>query len=490
MHFAVEPFAIRTRLILAGPIQTALQAVSVKGAHLRIGNKNATGQPLLSRYKALLPAVPASLLVLATLFSPAEAFFFDWPWSGLGQPNVSRHPGTTPRRTPQTHPPANAVTSPEKAVTGDKPAVNEKPAAKEQPADLTAKAKGVLLIAVSLNRQQLTLYSDGLAIARTHVSTGPQTPTGVFSIIQKDRLHRSDAYGEVPLYQQITWSGMGLHQALGPGRPAPPAGIRLPEELARQLWGITKPGVRVIVTNGEITPVPIAHAGLFTRSPEPLQAGPQAGPTSAKVTEPSDGAAPASGAGRQRSGPAPLDAMAYALTKPAEHASSSEVVRSAYDSFDLSKARRTKALPRSGAAGETYRPGPISMFISRKEGKLFVRKGFEPLFNAAVTIAQPEKPLGTHVFTAVELNDDDSMRWNVVTLPAGWTRPGRRSSSDEQPSIGKPSSPAEALDRVRLATDVHNRISDLMSTGASLIISDEALGRETGPGTDFTVLTR
>ena len=199
-----------------------------------------------------------------------------------------------------------------------------------------------------------------------------------------------------------------------------------------------------------------------------------------------DTARPGSKSG-DKSGDSALDAMALSR----EPVTSSEVVRSTYDSFDLSRARRTRAAPPAGSAVSDFRalrPGPISVFISRKEGKLFVRKGFEPIFNSPVTFAQPERPLGTHVFTALDVNDDDSVRWDVVTVPNEWVRsPGRGA---QLASVGRPSTAAEALDRVTIPSDAVDRISELMSVGASLIISDEGLGSETGTGTDFTVLTR
>ena len=61
------------------------------------------------------------------------------------------------------------------------------------------------------------------------------------------------------------------------------------------------------------------------------------------------------------------------------------------------------------------KPGPISVLISRKTGRLYVRKGFDEVFNTPVTIAQPDRPLGTHVFTALE-ERDGLLRWNVASL--------------------------------------------------------------------------
>jgi lipoprotein-anchoring transpeptidase ErfK/SrfK len=206
---------------------------------------------VLSHHKKALMAMTASLALLAGLAVSAEAFPFDWLSNPLPQRNFGRHGATAVRAKP-------AVTE----ALRENSAAKEKSATKETPADLAAKAKGVLTIAISLNKQQLTLYSDGVPIARSHVSTGTpghQTPTGVFSIIQKDRWHHASTNGDAPMpfMQRITWSGIAMHQGVAPPSPASPGSIRLPEAFARQLWGATKLGVRVIITHGEITPAAI-----------------------------------------------------------------------------------------------------------------------------------------------------------------------------------------------------------------------------------------
>ena len=90
-------------------------------------------------------------------------------------------------------------------------------AAKDATADLLAKAKDPYNIVISIDRQQLTLYSGEQAIARSPVSTGTSghsTPMGVFSVIQKDRWHHSNLYDDAPMYymQRITWSGVAMHR--------------------------------------------------------------------------------------------------------------------------------------------------------------------------------------------------------------------------------------------------------------------------------------
>ena len=429
----------------------------------------------------------ASFAVLAGFSSSAEAFLFDFPWNASSQPSVSR------RSAPVRHvKPAPVATQPREhpaTATRASSSGNDKAAAKETPAEPSTRAKGVLTIAVSVNKQQLTVYSDGVAVARTRVSVGHQTPTGVFSIIQKDRWHRSASSGDAPMYymQQITRSGVGLYQA-APNASTPQGSIAMPEAFARQLWAMTKTGVRVVITPGEVAPAAISNARLFARRVEPVEPKRSSEESAAKIVDSAHKAL------RVKGGDPALDAMAYsAPNRQQAPTTSSEVVKSAYDSFDLSKSRR----PRSGAAGvsevRSLNPGPVSVFISRKEGKVFVRKGFDAVFSAPVTFKEPERPLGTHVFTALDTNDDDSMRWNVVTVPTAPARPASRSRfgdpSAELLSVGRPSSAAEALERVSVPPEARERISELLSVGASVIISDQGLSPETVAGTDFIVLT-
>jgi lipoprotein-anchoring transpeptidase ErfK/SrfK len=367
--------------------------------------------------------------------------------------------------------------------------------AKANTDDVAAKAKGLLSVIISIDKQRLTLYSDGQPIAYSRVSTGVPghpTPTGVFSVIQKDRWHHSNIYSNAPMYfmQRITWSGVAMHEGVVPNHPASHGCIRLPGAFARQMWGITKLGVRVIITHGEVTPVAVSNERLFTLKREPAE---PKGEAQAKLPETTGGTSNAFELAQlsaaRRDGRASnttvldvskplapaLDAMAYALGTP----------------------RETTGPEFKPVEPKPLKPGPISVFISRKEGKLYVRKGFEPVFDAPVTFADPNRPLGTHVFTALAVNDDNAtLRWNVVSMPgATKAAPVKKSVKGKhvEPAAAPfvPASNAtEALDRVTIPPEALQRISELMSPGASLIISDKGLGGETGKGTDFIVLTR
>jgi hypothetical protein len=160
------------------------------------------------------------------------------------------------------------------------------------------------------------------------------------------------------------------------------------------------------------------------------------------------------------------------------------------------------AAPKADATrpDEKRRSGPISVFISRKDSKLYVRQNFAPLFAVPVTIAPSDRPLGTHVFTAqVDSDDANVVHWSVVSLPAPTRRDEDERASRRRKIAGAaeikpiplPDSPAEALDRLSIPADAMARITDALTTGSSIIVSDQGIaGGETGEGTDFIVSLR
>ena len=133
-----------------------------------------------------------------------------------------------------------------------------------------------------------------------------------------------------------------------------------------------------------------------------------------------------------------------------------------------------------------------------------MRQNFAPLFDIPVTIAPSDRPLGTHIFTAeADKSDSNILRWSVVTLPS--SRNAERRDDDERASrrrkiagaaeIAKPApepdSPAEALNRLTIPADAMARITEALSTGGSIIVSDQGIAAgETGEGTDFIVSLR
>jgi hypothetical protein len=136
---------------------------------------------------------------------------------------------------------------------------------------------------------------------------------------------------------------------------------------------------------------------------------------------------------------------------------------------------------------------PISVFINRQTQHLHVRQSFEPLFDAPITVRDPEQLIGTHVYTAVGYREDAApVRWNVLTLRGAADRSGTTTSGRvrqlDLTAVDHSGEAKAALDRIEMPQEVRNRISDVVALGSSLIISDEELSKETSKGTDFVVL--
>src|SRR5262245_4962354 len=135
--------------------------------------------------------------------------------------------------------------------------------------------KGPLQLMVSINEQRAVLYSNGVRVGETKVSTGVPsnpTPTGVFSIIQKNRWHRSNLYGNAPMFymHRLTWSGIALHEGHLPGHAASHGCIRMPTDFVSRLWNVSKLGMRVVVARPQLTPQEFEHAKLFNPAPKPI----------------------------------------------------------------------------------------------------------------------------------------------------------------------------------------------------------------------------
>jgi len=115
-------------------------------------------------------------------------------------------------------------------------------------------APGPLFLVIDLSAQRALLYRNDVAIAASKISTGSggrETPTGVFTILQKEIVHRSRTYDDAPMpyMQRLTWKGVAMHAGHDPGYPASHGCIRLPRGFAKRLYGVTKLGTPVMITN-------------------------------------------------------------------------------------------------------------------------------------------------------------------------------------------------------------------------------------------------
>jgi hypothetical protein len=371
---------------------------------------------------------------------------------------------------------------------------------------------------VSLKSQHVTIYDADGWIMRAPVSSGQrgrETPAGVFSVIQKDADHHSNLYDDasMPHMERVTWSGIALHGGPLPGHAASHGCVRMPYGFAADLFGRTKLGMRVIIAPHDVQPVDIAHPALFQPKPDAGAHAALLATEAAEATKKADAARLAAVTAQREAAAATAqirklnilkaraDAQLAAAERAIGSAKSDEAKAKAEDAKQKDAARvaelqsqleaaNAAAQPKldaigpardAAAAAETARAAatkaardesraldPVSVFISRKTQHLYVRRGFEQLFDAPVTIQNPDQPIGTHVFTAMA-KGETGLRWSVVTI---------NDAADAK----------SALDRITIPQDVLDRVAPTASARSSIIISDEALSPETGKGTEFVAV--
>ena len=417
--------------------------------------------------------------------------------------------------------------------------------------------KGPMQIFISINQQKLHLYSNGAKVAETLVATGvPQhpTPLGAFSIIQKQLLHHSNIYSGAPMpyMERITWSGVALHEGVNLGHPASHGCIRMSHDFAVRLYAVSKLGAEVFITNAELAPQEFGDPHLFVHKdptpPVPVLAAasvtlPSAlaqdsrTATDAAVVETVHDNAPAADASSPKdiahddkpvAENATTSDTAHDDKPAAEHAAAADTATEVAAEASSVRVIGDPLLPapapkwpasevpmpvRSATANPEAAPKPappiaavthvsklpIAIFVSRKTGKIYVRQDFEPVFSAPITVEQPDQPLGTFVFTALEyLPDRSGFVWNVVSMPGERAKPkpvgkfSLRTRHDDTAvkdvDVPPPESPAGALARIEIPQDAIDRISQMIVPGSSLILSDQGLGDETGEGTNFVVV--
>ncbi len=135
---------------------------------------------------------------------------------------------------------------------------------------------GPVVIIISLPEQVLYVYRNGVRIGRSTISSGKaghRTPTGVFTILEKNVKHTSSIYksASMPYMERLTWRGVALHAGNLPGYPAAHGCVRLPFDFAQQLYTVTADGTTVIINDSKSAPGSTAAPGLlFTATPREI----------------------------------------------------------------------------------------------------------------------------------------------------------------------------------------------------------------------------
>jgi peptidoglycan hydrolase-like protein with peptidoglycan-binding domain len=338
-----------------------------------------------------------------------------------------------------------------------------------------------------------------------------------------------------PYMQRLTWSGIALHEGYVPGYPASHGCIRLPGKFARQLFSTTDIGAHVVVTKDETAPSPLAHPGLlqprpltlltmderegllnWTRKTKPARYWvplPVRGPADrsditsaapgedATMPRPAQALSPEEASLRMADLEYDLEQLKFYATKSSEplrilitqrqgpeqvrdvqrllaklgydpgpvDGYRGEQTRTAIKAFEEAKGietagEMTPALINTLYQAVNEKPAPT--------GHLYVRQGFDSLFDAPISILDPQRPLGTHLYSALGFEPWDSR--------ATWLAMTADGTTDETAS--------SALNRIAIPQGVRERLEKLLTPGSSIIISDGGLGPLTSDESGFVVL--
>ena len=171
-------------------------------------------------------------------------------------------------------------------------------------------------------------------------------------------------------------------------------------------------------------------------------------------------------------------------------------------------AEAAKVAAATAAKEAAAKMSPVSVFISRQTQRLYVRQAFQPIFDTPITIKDADKPIGTHIYTALDyVKDGADVRWSAVSMTSsqgrhepestrrrsdfdgyGYARRSQRVDRNAEPVPADVDAAKAALDRLGIPQEAIDRIAEVISPGSVLIVSDEALSKETGKGTDFIVV--
>jgi len=270
---------------------------------------------------------------------------------------------------------------------------------------------GPIVVVVSLTEQRAYVYRNGVQIGFTTVSTGKpghETPTGIFTILQKDKDHHSSVYNDasMPYQERLTWDGVALHAGGLPGYPSSHGCVHLPSKLAEDLFGASHMGMTVVVVNNKTAPSDVVHPAVL----------------------------------------APVDAATGA---------------------DDVEARLQEGTP-SRWQPEKSPTGPVSIMMSAADQRVLVLRNGIEIGRARLTVLLPGKPLGTHAFivkagegsgTSVLLAGAAARNWMAVPMP------GYRDAAGSELS-------AVAGGRVRIPQDFARSLYPLLVPGTTLLLTD------------------
>ncbi len=359
---------------------------------------------------------------------------------------------------------------------------------------------------ISLKNQRMDVYQGRNLIESSPISSGKRgydTPSGIFSILQRNRWHRSNIYSNAPMpyMQRLTWSGIALHAGRVPGYPASHGCVRLPKKFATMLFGLTTVGAHVVVAQDRTEPQDIVHRALFQPLSEEEHLNGIVDETMSVASSDLNvwdtrlqkanlevvlaahrqsildrSPAPLRILITRRTGREKLTDIQRILNELGYEAGDVDgymghVTATAIQSFQKDHDVQPTGLVSDQLLALLYKVSGNGPVLT---GHIYVRQDFEDIFDMPLRINYGDAPLGTYMYSAMYFEDGaDRVEWLGLVVDE---------EEDGSTDIYR------ALDRVVIPKAARIFISERLTPGTSLIISDEGISRETGRGTDFVVL--
>ncbi|MGH7287158.1 MAG: L,D-transpeptidase [Myxococcota bacterium] len=280
--------------------------------------------------------------------------------------------------------------------------------------DGNAVTAGPVLVAVSLEEQRAYVYRNGIRIGVTTVSSGKpghRSPTGVFTVLQKDKDHRSKTYNNAPMpyTERLTWDGVALHAGGLPGYPSSHGCVHLPSEFARRLFEISPMGMVVVIADKHSGAEHVRH---------PAAVAPVDSTTGADVENP--------------------------RLRPAED---------------------WRWTP------EAAPDGPVSVLMSAADQRVLVFRNGVEIGRAKLQLRDPEVPFGTHAFVVLDPAGQPAAGAGAAERPRRWVAvsvPGHEAEK------GRVLDPAQ-IARVSLPPAFVANVRSVLAPGATLLVTDAAV---------------
>jgi L,D-transpeptidase catalytic domain len=291
---------------------------------------------------------------------------------------------------------------------------------------------GPMLLMVSINQQKAYLYRNGVRVAVSTVSTGKkghETPTGVFTILQKNKDHKSNLYKDsrnqpsaMPYMQRLTWDGIALHSGNLPGYPASHGCVRMPDGFSRRLFGETELGMTVIVTSDKAaSPTNLADPKIFTQSVD------------------------------EKGRVIPVEPL------------------TPYEDY---RWQPEKSLF-----------GPVTVLISTRNNLVVVLRNGIEIGRSKVGV-RGSTPFGSQAYVVLDEQGTEKSKIVPDRMELKWLRVNA-GSTEVQDSIGLD---ADAISRIAVPVDFTRKLYAELKTGSSLLLTDEPINLD-APSQGMTVLT-